>query len=263
MRCVVLSDLHVHRRPKAGENLTLQRVVAHLRQHYARGTRPHVIITGDLTDNGAEEEYHRVVALLRPLVEDGFTLAPCPGNHDAGLKGNSFMTSARVDFQRHVLGELMGIARARSSSDRMDELYPLVTRGSDAVLVGLDTANREGMLASGRVGRHQLERLREIVAEHDPDKGLLVYLHHHPFERRRSMRVEDADALLDALDGRADALCFGHRHEWGKWPGYRNIGVVLASGKSTKHKRRRGPWYWEVTVGGGAPRWARRSVPRR
>lgn len=263
VRCIVLSDLHVHRKPEAGENRTLERLVAHLRQRFAAETRPHVVITGDLTDNGAEDEYHRVVALLRPLVEDGFVLTACPGNHDVGLKGNSFMTSARIDFQRHVLGELLGMARARSSSDRMAELYPLVTQGSDAVLVGLDTANDEGMLASGRIGRRQLELLREIVSERDRGKGLLVFLHHHPFDRRRSMRVEDAEAMLDLLDGQADVLCFGHRHVWGKWPGYRNIGVVLASGKSTKQERRRGPWYWEVTVGRGAPQWARRLLPRR
>lgn len=264
VRCILLSDLHVHRRPGAGENRTLERVVTHLRQRYGgEGTRPHVVITGDLTDNGSEAEYHRAVSLLRPLVDDGFTLTACPGNHDAGLKGNSFMTSARVDFQRHVLGELLGIERARTASDRMNELFPLVVQGPDAVLVGLDTANDEGMLASGRIGARQLEMLRELVAERDRSKGLLVFLHHHPFDTRRSMRVEDADALLDVLDGQADVLCFGHRHEWGRWTSYRNIGVVLASGKTTKQERRRGPWFWDVTVGEGAPTWARRVVPRR
>lgn len=257
-----LSDLHVRRRTNARENKRLRKIVGWIRRRYANA-RPHVILSGDITHNGTEAEYENAVEILSPLRADGFSIVSCPGNHDVGPLGNSFSTAARVYFQQYILGELMGIAEARTASDILDQYYPMVTPLPDAVMVGLDSAHREDYLASGRLGTAQIAKLKTALAEIPDTKRVLVYVHHHPFIRGRMMRIIDGDALLNAIGGKADLLCFGHRHTWEFWRDHHGVSVICASGKTTKPIRGKGLRFYEFEIGEAVPRVHKRIVPPR
>lgn len=259
---IQLSDLHVSRRKAAAENRRLQRIVGWLRKRYA-ANRPHVILSGDITNNGSEVEYHNAVEILAPLRDDGFPLVTCPGNHDVGPAGNSFSIAARVYFQQYMLGKLMGIDAATTASHVLDEYYPMVTQLDDAVLIGLDSAHQEDHLASGRVGAKQRAALCAELAQVPAGKRTLIYVHHHPFVHGRAMRMIDGKELLDDLAGKVDVLCFGHKHKWKTWVNEHNIPIVGASGKTTKRVPHKGFRFFEFKVGGGAPSVAKRYAPFR
>lgn len=260
-RVLQLSDLHVRARHNARENRRLRRVVRWIRQKH--GDRPHVILSGDITHNGAEREYANALEILRPLREDGFPIVSCPGNHDVGPLGNSFSVAARVYFQQYILGQLMGIPAAAEPNDILDRYYPMVTPLGDATLIGLDSAHREDYLASGRLGAAQLARLDVALNEVAPGNQVLVYVHHHPFMRGRSMRMRDGDQLLAAIAGRVELLCFGHRHEWDQLSGEHQVPIICASGKTTKPVPRKGLRYYEFKLGEGGPRYRWRVIPTR
>jgi 3',5'-cyclic AMP phosphodiesterase CpdA len=264
MRCVLLSDIHVGRRRGDRDNLALKRIVRHLCGAYPVDARPQVILSGDVTNNGSEAEFANALEILAPLRDAGFPIVACPGNHDVGPLGNSFAASSRVYFQQYVVGELMGVAAAKTASDVMDDLYPRVTPVDGGLLIGLDSAHQEDFLAAGRIGEAQLAKLRTILRERAPGTTTLVYVHHHPFLWGPQMAMVDADALMDALRDQVDVLCFGHKHRWGRWMNRAGIRLVLASGKATKLRRRpRRHEYWEVTVKPGSVSWSRRKVSPR
>ena len=111
----------------------------------------------------------------------------------------------------------------------------------------LDTANREDHLASGRVGERQLASLRTALAGIAADVPIVVYMHHHMFQWVHSMRLWDSEALSAVLGGRANLLCFGHKHQSRVWgPGSKRsretgIDLIVSSGQSTAPKRRSRP----------------------
>ncbi len=39
------------------------------------------------------------VEILKPLVDEGFTMLACPGNHDFGYKGNVYTEKSQALFQ--------------------------------------------------------------------------------------------------------------------------------------------------------------------
>lgn len=216
-----LSDLHVHQRLKHDNNHRLSEIVRWVTARYA-GMSVNVVITGDLVDDGTEEQYQNLVRLLMPLKKAGFRILAAPGNHDCGPMGNAYYASSRVYFQQHVLGELMGITKASTASDVMGELFPMVQHVDGVTYIGLDSVAGmlfEGMhFARGAIGSVQLARLREILAIEHGKRPIVVYLHHHPFDRAFTLCLRDADELKAALGGRYNLLLFGHQHRSETWP---------------------------------------------
>lgn len=242
---VHISDTHVRRRahPNA-ENEHLRTIVDQLLAHQERSKRTNmpseyvVVHTGDLTDNGEDEEYELATELLRPLVRAGFHVLACPGNHDCGSRGTVYQESRHVGFQRRVLGDLIGIAPARAGTNEMPGLYPLVHRIGGATFVGLDSMLGRagaGELSTGYLGDGQRARLEALLAAHPAGTPLVVYLHHHPFDRGFGLQLHDAAKLMDLLAGRADLLLFGHKHVEAQWDAAspHRIGLICAAGKST------------------------------
>ena len=236
-----LSDLHVQAYRNRRANLHLGRLVDRLLgAHLA--ARPIVVITGDLVDDGSPAQYRELVRLLRPLRDAGVRLLAAPGNHDCGPMGNSYRASARVYFQRHVVAELMGIAAADTAADLMGELYPMVHELDGVTFIGLDSVAGmlvEGMqLARGAIGPAQLVKLRGLLAAPGSRRPLVVYLHHHPFDRRFTLALRDSAELMAVLTGRVDLLLFGHKHRADRWPSHENpplygIRHILAADAST------------------------------
>ncbi|MCB9570152.1 MAG: metallophosphoesterase [Myxococcales bacterium] len=259
-----LSDLHIHRQRWRPENRRLARIVAWIVEHCREAAPPPVVvITGDLVDDGTREQYERLLELLAPLKAAGLPILACPGNHDSGPMGNSYYVSARVDFQRHVLGEVMGIAGTETASDRMAELFPLVHTIGDARFIGLDSV--AGMIgesfhfAQGALGLAQIRKLRAILAT--PHAGpTIVYLHHHPFNRLFTECLRDAEALMGAMKDKVDVVLFGHRHRSALWSPKDGIDVVIAAGKTTEPEGDDKFELREVALRGRAPEVSRYHI---
>lgn len=263
LRLLHLGDLHLRARARARENRRFAIVVRWILDRCGGGTKPVLVFTGDITDNGNAAEFRQATALLRPLVDAGFTLLMTPGNHDVGPLGNTFYRSHQVEFQRRMLGDLLGHSAARTTQNRMGELYPSVHEVGGCTLIGVDSAHSEEFLAGGRVGKAQLEALDKALEQ--ASGPTVVYVHHHPFMRGRAMAMVDREAFMQCCRGRVTVLLFGHRHVpqvWRHDPRWK-IPLIVAAGKTTKPPGRSPRLAVDEIVVSNAPRVLPRRVPAR
>lgn len=240
-RFIQISDLHVHERKKV-ENINCEKLVHFIISKYGMQAedKPVILITGDIVDDGKKKQYQNAVKLLKPFVEEGFTVLPAPGNHDYGPCGNFYREKSQAYFQKYILKELLGYAPAGDPDKTMEDLFPMVTQIGDVVFIGLDSVvGKEDValhFASGQVGKEQREQLIGILK--DPDivfgRKILVYFHHHPFYRDIGLEMDDAKQVLRILANKAHFVCFGHKHKSKTWTAESNIDWILASGKSTE-----------------------------
>jgi 3',5'-cyclic AMP phosphodiesterase CpdA len=252
-----LSDLHVHAKPDHPNNRRLAAIVAAIVARYA-GQTPVIVCTGDLVDDGERAQFEQLVTLMAPLKAAGFRVIAAPGNHDSGPMGNSYEVSARVYFQKYVVAGLMGIKVADTATDLMDQLYPLVHRFDGVTFIGLDSVVGmldEGMhFARGAVGTKQIAALKDLLDVKE-DNPRVVYLHHHPFDRKFVLALKDSAALMKVLENRYNLLLFGHKHRSQTWPGggdtVAGTRVVVASGKTTDVDDRQCFELREARVGAG------------
>lgn len=183
-----LSDPHIDLTPEADAHL--EQAVQHL---LGLPFPVHaVIISGDLTDSGAEAEYTRCEELLSSLEAPIFTV---PGNHDHrerfleafGIQGDPSLT----DFVQYVV-----------------EDFPLR-------LVALDThlPNKSG----GNLCETRLHWLEQRLAE-APNKPTLIFMHHPPFTLGNTILdgigLENAEAFGDIVEQhrQIERIVAGHTH---------------------------------------------------
>ena len=238
---VHIGDIHVKAKPNKQENRRFARVMKWVAKHYQDLPKPLLTFTGDLTDNGSTAEYNHVLDVLRPLRAQGFDMIFAPGNHDVGPMGNTFSASRQNNFQRRILGELMGIAAAQTSANRMPSLYPLIKDTGECRLVALDSCHSEQHLASGAIGERQIEALATAIKS--ATTPVVVLLHHHPFVRATWLKlaVADSDSLKATIEGKVAALLFGHKHRAQVWKRGEpwNVPLIIAAGKTSKPDRRK------------------------
>ena len=193
-----LSDLHIRRYQHADENASLRFIVEHLLRRYEKTEKPIVLITGDVTDDGQESQYKNAVELLRPLKNNQFPLLIVPGNHDYGPAGNIYTNAALRRFEQIVLRDFLGY-----SVPEEGEFFPHVARFGSVVFIGVDSvvANEDAAFhfASGEIGAPQRRLLREAFAQVSENDTAVTYFHHHPFNRKRVMQMDDADIVMKLL----------------------------------------------------------------
>jgi len=167
-----ITDLHVVAKDqlcygRVDTNAQLREAVAHIN---TLQPRPDVVIaSGDLTDNGARDEYETLKEIIMKLIPPLYMI---PGNHD---NRDVFMES----FTDQTYLPLPGAAFAYYAIDD----YPVR-------LIGMDTTipNRHnGMLCAER-----LNWLEETLRA-EPTKPTLIFMHHPPF--RTGIRWMDAYGL--------------------------------------------------------------------
>lgn len=254
-RFIQISDLHIHGKKKL-ENINCEKMVHFIVDHYGGlgAGKPVILITGDIVDDGKAKQYRSAVKLLKPLVDEGFTVLPAPGNHDYGPCGNFYKEESQADFLKFMLAELIGYPPAQQPDVTMEDLFPMVTPREDVVFIGLDSVvGKEDAamhFASGEVGEVQRQRLVKIT--NDPDivlgKRIVVYFHHHPFYRSVGLQMEDAEQVLRILANRAHFVCFGHKHKSRAWSAEYNIDWILASGKTTEQNTNHQFQFREVQI---------------
>ena len=204
----------------------------------------HVVLSGDLTALGHDDELGRVRELLKPLLRDR-RISLVPGNHDRYTDA-----AGRSGFERHfgdaLRSDLPELADARG--------YPFVRFLGDAVaLVGLDSTSVRGWTHYflGKVGEGQLTALGKIL-EHPSmtQRTVLLVLHHGPFGRRgtpdwREAGLLDAAQLMKVIAGRKVVLQHGHSHHR-FWHRAKDGQPHIFGGGSSTESGREGYWVVEL-----------------
>jgi 3',5'-cyclic AMP phosphodiesterase CpdA len=187
-----------------------------------------LVITGDLTNLALESEFEHVAARLRG---SPVPVTVIPGNHDTYTRG-----SARARrFERHLADFMVG--------ERIDDAdYPFVQRFDEVALVGCSSAVPSlPLLAVGRLGPSQIDRL-DTILERLGDEGLvrIVLIHHPVIEGHSKPRHDlvDLRGFARVIRRRgADLVLHGHEHALLEGalsgPGERSVPVHgIASGTS-------------------------------
>lgn len=194
----LLSRIAWRRKHKIHRPQVLEALVADLKAH----APDHVAITGDLTNFASPVEIAAATRWLQGL-GPAETITVSPGNHDA-LVGET--EQARFAPWTAWLG------------DDEQAAFPQVRLRGPVALVNLCSAVPTPLhLATGRLGRGQLERLDALLA--DPalaDRFKVVLLHHPPTAGTVASRKElDDQAQLRAVLARrgADLVLHGHAHQ--------------------------------------------------
>jgi 3',5'-cyclic AMP phosphodiesterase CpdA len=208
----------MHEATPRNSNIRLLRAVSAIEDADA------VVITGDLTDDGAG--YDLIEAAFARWKDKGMLLA-IPGNHDLYLfplrgSGRPKPTHASKRAAWNAFAERIGIHLHPTGA--WCKVFPQ----ADTVIVGLDSCarpQRRFFRHNGGVGPEQLEFLRELGKGPDfkAARHRLVLLHHHvvPLPHgvgRRApseigMRLDDAKSVAEVFDEiGVTAVLHGHRH---------------------------------------------------
>lgn len=185
-----LSDLHVgqdHDGDGGARALRrAQRVIDYL--NALPGHLDGVLVTGDLADHGARDEYEQVRELLDTL---RFPVLTCPGNHDD-----------RVAYQTTMLAEPDGDGEP---VNRVHHLAGLTIAMCDS------TIPRQN---PGLLDDTTLTWLDKVLTDTE-DPALVCFHHppvvlHHPFVD--TIRLRNEARLAEVLNDRVVAVLCGHAH---------------------------------------------------
>jgi len=221
---VHLSDLHFtssHRTLDSGYLIDSQnsRLKSAVLSKYLIDRKPSlgssaIVITGDLTDSGDEEDYRIASGFVAALQGQGFSVFPIPGNHDYCKEGTLWFESQSSAAER----------RDRFRKYLADVRYPCVVPRAFGILVLLDSMQGElddwahaDSWAQGRLGPDQLARLKALVDGYQADraggKKIVVALHHSPLHNPQNDArggLDDAQDFLEVVRDKVDVLLFGH-----------------------------------------------------
>ncbi|MEO7804407.1 MAG: metallophosphoesterase family protein [Actinomycetota bacterium] len=216
LRIAQISDIH------AGEQTFRHDVMANIITTINAMKPDVVIVAGDLTAAGYEDEYIEAAGILAQIEPPKVVI---PGNHDARNVG-------WVHFER-FFGHRFNRYRQEFDPQRAERL-----RATGFTVVGVDSSEPD--MNEGRVGR---DRYPWVVSQFDdPDDIKIFAIHHHlvsiPGTGRERNIVHDAGDLLahlSTLD--IDLIVSGHKHV----PFFWGInGMLIANSGTCATKRLRG-----------------------
>ncbi len=134
-----------------------------------RSRADHIVISGDLTEIGDQEEFEAFAEVLHDRSVDPDRVTLVPGNHDA--------YASRDAWKRALAGPLAAFARGAA-----DEPGKIVERG-DVCFVPLDVTRVQPVTRSaGELTTHAAEILEKRLV--DPwfrDRAVVLVQHHPPF----------------------------------------------------------------------------------
>jgi len=203
-------------------------VLAALVQDLKGAGADHIVVTGDLVNLALRAEFGRARQWLRDLGAPG-DVTVIPGNHDAYMR-DAILHSADYwgDYMRGDGGEH----------------FPFVRHRGPLALIGLSTAVPTGpLLATGRLGQGQLQRLGSILTRLGQEGRYRVVLIHHPPtspRRQHFKRLTDDAALRCVLaEHGAELVLHGHSHVhsliWLEGPSGRIPVVGVPSASASPH----------------------------
>jgi Icc protein len=227
LKFIHLSDLHFH--SKKVDNTEIIATLEYINAEYPFHK---LIVTGDIVDDGHEEQYKRALEALQPFIGRIFI---CPGNHDFGVKGNLYSPDRAERFDKWLTAPLK---QGGTFAGENLPIFNFLENGTHPVLlIALDT-NVETMspldFACGQVGEKQLTALDKLLSDPNiADTVVLVFFHHHPFlHADRLKKLLDAKELMRILYGRVHLVLFGHKHVSKMWQNTLGIPYILACDNS-------------------------------
>jgi len=162
----------------------------------------HIAVTGDLVNLALEAEFTPAQAWLESVGTPQHVTV-VPGNHDA------YVRATRHRFTGAFEPYLRGDAAAA------DMPFPFVRRRGPLALIGVSSAVPTlPLMATGRLGRAQLDALDHKLAQMSAEDAFRVLLVHHPLHSgSRMKRLTDSKALRAVLKRRGvELVLHGHDH---------------------------------------------------
>jgi 3',5'-cyclic AMP phosphodiesterase CpdA len=163
----------------------------------------HVAITGDLVNLALEAEFAPARAWLESVgAPDRVTVTP--GNHDAYVR-----------ITRHHFREAWGNYLDGDDPPSGGVTFPSLRRRGPLALISLSSAvPTPPLMATGRLGRVQLDALERILAGLPAERAFRVLLIHHPLRSdSRAKRLTDSSSLLALLSQYGvELILHGHDH---------------------------------------------------
>ena len=197
-----------------------------------KAQRPdHIAVTGDLVNLALEAEFTPAQTWLES-VGTPQQVTVVPGNHDAYVRATRHRFAGA--FEQYLRGD--------TATD--GATFPFVRRRGPLALIGVSSAvPTPPLMATGRLGRTQLDALDRCLAQLSTEEAFRVLLVHHPLHSEsRIKRLTDSKALRAVLKTRGvDLILHGHDHihstMWFEGAGRRipAIGVPSASALAHRH----------------------------
>jgi 3',5'-cyclic AMP phosphodiesterase CpdA len=166
-------------------------------------TPDHIAVTGDLVNLALEAEFAPSRAWLESVGPPDLVTV-IPGNHDA------YVRATRHRFAEAWTNYLVG----DDTPDRGVE-FPAVRRRGPLALISVSSAVPTApLMATGWLGRSQLEALDRVLAGLSAEQAFRVLLIHHPLRSdARAKRLTDAPQLLALLKRHGvELVLHGHDH---------------------------------------------------
>jgi 3',5'-cyclic AMP phosphodiesterase CpdA len=163
----------------------------------------HIAITGDLVNLALEAEFAGSRAWLASVgVPDRVTVIP--GNHDAYVRAT-----------RHRFAEAWGSYLEGDGAQAGGVRFPSLRRRGPLALIGVSTAvPTPPLMATGTLGRTQLDALERLLASLAAEQAFRVLLIHHPLRSDSHIkRLTDSQPLLALLKQYGvELVLHGHDH---------------------------------------------------
>ena len=191
----------------------------------------HIAVTGDLVNLALEAEFPPAKAWLEG-VGSPQQVTVIPGNHDAYVRAT----------QPRFAGTFGDYLRGDANDEGAP--FPFLRRRGPLALIGISSAVPTlPLMATGTLGRTQLEALDRQLAQLSAGDAFRVLLVHHPLHSQARMkRLTDSAGLRSVLKARGvDLILHGHDHihstMWIEGPGKQipAIGVPSASAVAHRH----------------------------
>jgi 3',5'-cyclic AMP phosphodiesterase CpdA len=162
----------------------------------------HIAVTGDLVNLALEAEFPSARTWLESVgPPDRVTVIP--GNHDAYVRAT-----------RHRFTETFG-DYLRGDDAPQGDAFPFLRRRGPLALIGVSSSvpTPPGM-ATGWLGRSQLEALDRLLAQLSAEQAFRVLLIHHPLRSgSRAKRLTDSPQLRALLKQHGvELILHGHDH---------------------------------------------------
>jgi 3',5'-cyclic AMP phosphodiesterase CpdA len=163
----------------------------------------HIAITGDIVNLALEAEF----ALSRAWIESVGApdrVTAIPGNHDAYVRAT-----------QHRFVEVTGDYVAGDDMAAQVATFPSVRRRGPLALIGVSSAiPTPPLMATGRLGRGQLDALAQILSKLSSEQAFRVLLIHHPLRSDAwAKRLTDSSELLALLRRQGvELILHGHDH---------------------------------------------------
>src|ERR1700732_205988 len=162
----------------------------------------HIAVTGDLVNLALEAEFAPARAWLESVgAPDRVTVIP--GNHDAYVR----VTQHRfADVLRHYLDG--------DDAPRAGAPFPYLRRRGPLALISVSSAVPTApLMATGRLGRAQLDALERILAGLSAAQFRVLLIHHPLRTDSRNKRLTDSSELLALLKQYGvELVLHGHDH---------------------------------------------------